>query len=116
MGNLSRKLSRKKAILPAPKPPQAHGVWLSQKDVQKLKEDVTESIAMDAMTKVLAAAAYVLKERFGALQRKETRLQNFAELFRECLETIDNPTEAMKAAEDELERTTGVRILRNEKK
>lgn len=113
---MSRKFNRQKSMMPKiNKPPQAHGIWLSQKEYEKLKQDITNDVSRDAIAKVLSISACLLLFHFGELRKKDTRLQKYHDMFKELLEIADKPTQEMLKAEQKLYEVTGTKILREEK-
>lgn len=113
---MSRKFNRKKSMMPKiNKPPQAHGIWLSQKEYEKLKQDITNDVSRDAIAKVLSISSCLLLFHFGELRKKDTRLQKYHDMFKELLEIADKPTQEMLKAEQKLYEVTGTKILREEK-
>jgi hypothetical protein len=113
---MSRKFNRQKTMMPKiNKPPQAHGIWLSQKEYEKLKQDITNDVSRDAIAKVLSISCCLLLFHFGELRKKDTRLQKYHDMFKELLEIADKPTQEMLEAEQKLYEVTGTKILREEK-
>lgn len=113
---MSRKFNRQKTMMPKiNKPPQAHGIWLSQKEYEKLKQDITNDVSRDAIAKVLSISCCLLLFHFGELRKKDTRLQKYHDMFKELLEIADKPTQEMLEAEQKLFELTGTKILREEK-
>lgn len=113
---MSRKFNRQKTMMPKiNKPPQAHGIWLSQKEYEKLKQDITNDVSRDAIAKVLSISCCLLLFHFGELRKKDTRLQKYHDMFKELLEIADKPTQEMLKAEQKLYEVTGTKILREEK-
>ncbi len=113
---MSRKFNRQKTMMPKiNKPPQAHGIWLSQKEYEKLKQDITNDVSRDAIAKVLSISCCLLLFHFGELRKKDTRLQKYHDMFKELLEIADKPTQEMLEAEQKLFEVTGTKIIREEK-
>ena len=113
---MNRKFNRQKPMMPKiNKPPQAHGIWLSQKEYEKLKQDITNDVSRDAIAKVLSISSCLLLFHFGELRKKDTRLQKYHDMFKELLEIADKPTQEMLKAEQKLYEVTGTKILREEK-
>ena len=103
MANSSRKLKRKKSG-PAKiqKPAQEHGVWVSLKEAEQIKHEITLDASRIALLKVLAIASYVLQYHFKAIQKKDTRLENFYDLYCKNIELIAQPSDELLLVEQQL--------------
>ena len=113
MTNLSRKLSRQRrgpAIIN--RPPQEHGMFLSFKEMEKIEANIKDDAVEQSIYKVMVVATGILWNNWGQLQKKDTRLKNFAHLFQAALKKVGTPDAKQKAAEEELERQTGWAAIR----
>ena len=81
---------------------------------KNMYNDCLADAAENAMATVLLVSVCVLVNDFGKLMKKETRLQNFAELFKQYSEKINCPTPLMLAAEDEFKRKTNMEFVKDE--
>ena len=84
--------------------------WLKQ----KIYEECINEVAEDAMAKVLLVSVCVIQNDFGKLMKKETRLKNFHELFKNYCEKIACPTPMMLQAEDEFKKQTNMEFIKDE--
>lgn len=100
MANASRKLKRKKSG-PAKiqKPAQDHGVWVSLKEAEQIKHEITLDASRIALLKTLAVASYILQYHFKAIQKKETRLESFYDLYCKNIELIGKPNDELLLVE-----------------
>lgn len=103
MGKLSRKISRQNN----PKP-----VRYTASEVKSLMKDVVGAVELEAekqgIVKVLkfclAVSLHVLENDFGKLQKKETRQDNFLEIFSKELRKYHDKKIDLKAEEDKVEK------------
>lgn len=111
---MSKKISKRK------QPPVAQKgfVRLTETQFERLRKGIyDEALAKtseEAMATVLLVSVCILVNNFGKLTKKETRLQNFNELFKEYCEKLNAPTPAMLAAEEEFKLKTNVEFVEYE--
>lgn len=89
-------------------------VWLSKRDLDVIYKQVVKDIGVDAIAKVMLAAACVITNHWGAMNKKETRLKVFCEKYQKYLEHIDKPTPEMQAVEKLLDEQVGLRFERTD--
>lgn len=90
-------------------------VWLSKRDLDVIQKKMINEIGVDAIAKVMLAAACVITNHWGAMNKKETRLEVFCEKYQIYLEHINNPTPEMRAVEKMLDEQAGMRFIRDGK-
>lgn len=113
MGRLSKKLAKKQRHTEGVIY-EKNCVKLTAARFEEVKAQIREEVVSDAMYKTFTCAAAIIWNDFGVLNKKETRMKNFYELYKQYLETCDVPTVKMVEAEKELFRQTGLQILRDE--
>ena len=113
MGRLSKKLARQQKHLEGVEYLKGC-VKVTPAKFEELKASIRDEVVSDAMYKTFTCAAAIVWNDFGALNKKETRMKKFYELYKQYLETCDVPTAKMIEAERELFKQTGLQILRDE--
>ena len=91
-------------------------VWLSKRDMEVIQRQMVKDIGIDAICKVMIAAACVITNHWGAMNKKETRLKVFCEKYQKYLEHVDKPTEEMQAVEKLLDEQVGLQVIRENTK
>lgn len=86
------------------------GCYVTPKQLQYIKQEVTAKILEDALARVLLCAATVVDNDYGKLRSRETRLKKFIELAKKYLEHVDNFTEEMQATNEKLQHEVGLEI------
>lgn len=103
MGKLSRKISRQNNTKP---------VRYTASEVKSLMKDVVGAVELEAEKQgivkalkfCLAVSLHVLENDFGKLQKKETRQDNFLEIFSKELRKYHDKKINLKAEEDKVEK------------
>lgn len=113
MGRLSKKLAKNKKQVEGIEYGNGY-VKLTAAKLEEVKAGIRDEVVADAMYKTFTCAAAVIWNDFGTLNKKETRIKNFYELYKQYLETCDVPTVKMLEAEKALFKQTGLQILRND--
>lgn len=114
MGRLSKKLAKKQKNVMEGVEYGKGFVKLTPARFEEVKAGIRDEVVSDAMYKTFTCAAAVIWNNYGALTKKETRMKNFYELYKQYLETCDVPTVKMLEAEKALFQQTGLQILRND--
>lgn len=95
MGKASRMLKRKT------KTPKTPAQRYSLAELEAVVNHEKAKLLEDVFFRVVAMSALVLDDNFGKLQRKDTRIENYATLLAERLErfTLDCPEDEKKVIE-----------------
>lgn len=113
MGRLSKKLAKKQKHIEGVTYDKGC-VKVTPAKFEELKASIRDEVVADAMYKTFTCACAVIWNHFGMLSKKEVRMKNFYDLYKQYLETCDYPTVKMLEAEKALFKQTGLQILRDE--